>query len=39
MIGSEIIGLTPLQALLDVAEYYLRLDGFERTQVFEETLS
>ena len=39
VIGSEIVGLTPLQALLDVAEYYLRLDGFERTQVFEETLS
>ena len=39
VIGSEIIGLTPLQALLDVAEYYLRLDGFERKQVFEETLS
>ena len=39
VIGSEIIGLTPLQALLDVAEYYLRLDGFERSQVFEETLS
>ena len=39
VIGSEIIGLTPMQALLDVAEYYLRLDGFERTQVFEETLS
>ncbi len=39
VIGSEIIGLAPLQALLDVAEYYLRLDGFERSQVFEETLS
>lgn len=38
VIGSEIIGLTPLQALLDVAEYYLRLDGFERKQVFEEML-
>lgn len=38
VIGSEIIGLTPMQALLDVAEYYLRLDGFERKQVFEETL-
>ena len=38
IIGSEIIGLTPMQALLDVAEYYLRLDGFERKQVFEETL-
>ena len=38
VIGSEIIGLTPMQALLDVAEFYLRLDGFERKQVFEETL-
>ena len=30
VIGSEIIGLTPMQALLDVAEFYLRLDGFDR---------
>ena len=36
VVGSEIIGLTPLQALLDVAEFYLRLEGFERKQVFEE---
>lgn len=38
VIGSEIVGLTPMQALLDVAEFYLRLDGFERKQVFEEML-
>jgi glutamate formiminotransferase / 5-formyltetrahydrofolate cyclo-ligase len=38
IIGSEIIGLTPMQALLDVAEFYLRLDGFSRKQVFEEML-
>lgn len=36
--GSEIIGLTPLQALLDTAEYYLRLEGFDRKQVLEENL-
>lgn len=38
VVGSEIIGLTPLQALLDVADFYLRLEGFERKQVFEENL-
>jgi len=38
IIGSEIIGLTPMQALLDVAEFYLRLDGFDRKQVLEDHL-
>ena len=38
LIGSEIIGLTPMQALLDVAEFYLRLDGFDRKQVLEDNL-
>ncbi|SDF67886.1 glutamate formimidoyltransferase [Sporolituus thermophilus] len=38
VVGSEIIGMVPLQALLDVAEFYLRLEGFERKQVFEENL-
>ena len=38
VIGSEIIGLTPMQVLLDVAEFYLRLDGFERKQVLEDSL-
>ena len=38
VVGSEIIGLPPLQALLDVADYYLRLEGFERKQVMEENL-
>ena len=36
VIGSEIVGLAPLQAFLDVAEFYLRLEGFERRQVFED---
>jgi len=38
IIGSEIIGLSPMQALLDVAEFYLRLDGFDRKQVLEDNL-
>lgn len=38
VIGSEIIGLSPMQALLDVAEFYLRLDGFDRKQVLEDNL-
>lgn len=28
IVGSEIIGLTPMKALIDVAEYYLQLEGF-----------
>ena len=38
VLGSEIIGLTPMQALLDAAEFYLRLDGFNRKQVLEDNL-
>lgn len=37
--GSELIGVTPMQALLDVAEFYLRLENFDRKQVFEENLT
>ena len=36
--GTKIIGLPPMQALLDVAEFYLRLDGFDRKQVLEDNL-
>lgn len=38
VIGSEVVGVIPLQALIDTAEFYLRLEGFERKQVFEENL-
>lgn len=38
VIGSEIIGLVPLQAMLDVAEFYLGLEGFSRKQVLEDNL-
>ncbi len=38
IISSEIVGLTPEDALLDVAEYYLRLENFKKEQVLESKL-
>ncbi len=39
IIGSEIIGLTPMDALIDTAEYYLKLEGFDKkSQVLENHL-
>lgn len=38
VVGSEIVGLVPVQALLDVAEFYLRLENFDRKQVLELNL-
>ena len=36
--GGEIIGLVPLQALVDTAEYYLGLENFSIKQVLENQL-
>lgn len=36
--GSELIGLTPLRALVDCAEYYLQMEGFSIEQVLETRL-
>lgn len=38
VIGSEIVGLLPMQALIDTAEFYLRLENFDRKQVMEENI-
>lgn len=35
VIGSEVIGLLPMQALADTAEYYLQIEGFNINQVLE----
>jgi glutamate formiminotransferase len=35
VIGSEIVGLVPLQALMDTAAYYLGLEDFSMEQVLE----
>ena len=36
--GSEIIGLAPMEALVDAASYFLRLGGFTSQQVIESHL-
>src|SRR5579859_2753221 len=33
--GSEVVGLVPVDALIDAASFYLRLDGFRREQTLE----
>ncbi|MEW6244975.1 MAG: glutamate formimidoyltransferase [Bacillota bacterium] len=37
--GSEIVGLVPMEALLDAAGFYLRLENFQPGQVLETRLS
>jgi glutamate formiminotransferase len=39
ILGSEIVGLSPMRALIDCAEYYLRIENFDYdTQVLENHL-
>jgi len=38
VIGTEIIGLVPQQALLDSVEYYLQVENFSSKQVLENNL-
>lgn len=38
VIGSEIVGLVPAEALVDCAEFYLRLEAFKRDQILENRL-
>ncbi|MBW2302292.1 MAG: glutamate formimidoyltransferase [Deltaproteobacteria bacterium] len=35
VVGSEIVGLVPMEALIDCAAYYLGLEGFSMSQVLE----
>jgi glutamate formiminotransferase len=35
IVGSEIIGLTPMEALVDTAVYYLQIEDFSVKQVIE----
>ena len=35
IVGSEIIGLVPMEALIDTASYYLGLENFTMQQVLE----
>ncbi|MFB6186293.1 MAG: glutamate formimidoyltransferase [Halobacteriaceae archaeon] len=38
VIGSELVGLVPLEALLGVTDHYLQLEDFSRDQVLEQQL-
>jgi glutamate formiminotransferase/formiminotetrahydrofolate cyclodeaminase len=38
VLSSEIVGLVPQEALLDVADYYLQLENFTPEQVLEEKM-
>jgi glutamate formiminotransferase/formiminotetrahydrofolate cyclodeaminase len=38
VVGSEIVGLVPMDALVDSAEFYLKLENFSRQQVLEKRL-
>lgn len=38
VVGSEVIGLVPMAALVDAAEYYLQIENFDMNQVLETRL-
>lgn len=38
IVGSEIVGLIPMEALIDVADFYLQLENFDENQVLEKRL-
>jgi glutamate formiminotransferase len=38
VIGSEIVGLVPAEALIDAADHFLRLEGFNPSQVLERRI-
>lgn len=35
VVGSEVVGLTPMAALIDCAEYYLQIENFNLEQILE----
>lgn len=39
IVGSEIVGLVPLEALMDAADHYLRLEGFQPSQILEKKIA
>jgi glutamate formiminotransferase len=39
IVSSEVVGLTPNEALLDAARFYLQLDGFSSDQILENRLA
>jgi glutamate formiminotransferase/formiminotetrahydrofolate cyclodeaminase len=39
VLGSEVVGLVPMEALTDSAEFYLQLQGFNKNQILERRLT
>lgn len=39
VVGAEVIGLIPMKALIDCAEYYLQIENFDINQVLEARLT
>lgn len=39
VVGSEVIGLVPMKALIDCAEYYLQIENFDINQILEKKLA
>ena len=38
VMGSEVVGLCPMEALIDVSAYYLGLENFDLNKVLETSL-
>ncbi len=38
VVGSEVIGLLPMKALIDTAEYYLQIENFSMDQILEKRI-
>ncbi len=38
IVGSEVVGLMPLSAMVKTVDYYLRLEGFKKSQIIEVRL-
>lgn len=39
VVGSEVIGLVPMKALIDTAEYYLQIENFSMDQILEKRVA
>lgn len=39
VVGAEVVGLLPMKALIDCAEYYLQLENFDISQVLEKRVA
>ncbi len=38
VVGSEVIGLLPMEALIQCAEYYLQIENFSMDQILEKRI-